>query len=82
MTGGLRNAFDLSDFDVTTTDEGATQLRAGAYLSENLYSEVTADSDGNQKIDLKLDLSRSVTIKGSTDTTGNTGIGIFFEKDY
>lgn len=82
LTGGLRSTFGLSDFDVSTSDEGATQVSAGAYLSENLYSEVTVDSEGNQEINLNLDLSKTLTVKGSTNTDGNTGLGIFFEKDY
>ncbi|MFN3210103.1 MAG: translocation/assembly module TamB domain-containing protein [Roseovarius sp.] len=83
-SGGLdiRGALGLSDLDVSTSADGATEVSAGAYLSENLYSEVTADSEGNQEINLNLDIGRNVTVKGSTSTTGNTGLGIFFEKDY
>ncbi|MDD9724861.1 translocation/assembly module TamB domain-containing protein [Roseovarius sp. SK2] len=83
-SGGLdiRGALGLSDLDVSTSEDGATQVTAGAYLSENLYSEVTADSEGNQEINLNLDIGRNLTVKGSTSTTGNTGVGIFFEKDY
>lgn len=80
--GGLRSALGLSDLDVTTTDEGATQFEAGAYVTDNIYSSVTADTDGNQEINLNLDVSRNVTVKGRTGTDGDTGIGIFFEKDY
>lgn len=82
ITGKIRDSLGLSDLDISTSDEGATQFTAGAYISDNVYSEVTADSDGNQKINLNLDLSRSVTIKGSAGNDGNTGIGIFYEKDY
>ena len=80
--GGLRSALGLSNLDVTSTAEGATQFEAGAYLSDNIYSSVTADTDGNQEINLNLDVSDEVTVKGSTGTDGDTGLGIFFEKDY
>ncbi|WP_135501570.1 translocation/assembly module TamB domain-containing protein [Roseovarius aestuariivivens] len=82
LQGGLRSALGLSDLDVTSTEDGATQFEAGAYLTENLYSSVTADTDGNQQINLNLDLSKTLTVKGRTGTDGDTGIGIFFEKDY
>jgi translocation and assembly module TamB len=82
LFGGVRNALGLSNLDVTSTTSGATAFTAGAYISENVYSEVTADSEGNQKIDLNLDLSRSVTVRGSVGTDGDTGVGIFFERDY
>ena len=82
LAGKLRSSLGLSDLDISTTQTGATQLRAGGYVSDNIYSEVTADSEGRQQINLNLDLSSSVTVKGRASTDGNTGIGIFFEKDY
>lgn len=82
VTGRLRTALGLSDFDVTTTETGARQLRAGTYINENIYSEIVVDSEGNQAIELNLDITPNVRAKGSTNSDGNTGIGIFFEKDY
>jgi translocation and assembly module TamB len=82
LTGRLRDSFGLSDLDVTSTAGGATEFTAGAYISDNIYSELSVDSEGNNRIDLNLDLSRSVTVKGRTGSSGDTGIGIFFEKDY
>lgn len=82
ITGRLRDSLGLSDLDITTTDDGATEFTAGAYISENVYSEVTADSEGKQEINLNLDISDSVTLKGSVTNEGNTGIGVFFERDY
>ncbi len=82
LVGNLRSTLGLSDLDVTTTEDGANQLRAGAYINDNLYSEVTVDSEGNQEINLNLDINRSLTVRGGTNSEGNTGVGIFFEKDY
>jgi len=82
VVGNLRNSLGLSDLDVATSEEGTTQLRAGAYLADNLYSEVTADSEGKQQINLNLDVTRNLTVKGRADTDGETGLGIFFERDY
>ena len=82
VVGKLRASLGLSDLDVTTTADGATQFSAGAYISDNIYSEITADSQGKQEINLNLDLSRALTVRGSANNDGETGIGIFFEKDY
>ncbi|WP_371225453.1 translocation/assembly module TamB domain-containing protein [Roseovarius sp. 2305UL8-3] len=82
LTGSLRNSLGLSDLDISTTNDGATQLRAGAYISDNIYSEVVADSDGRQEINLNIDINKRLTVRGSADNEGETGIGIFFEKDY
>ena len=82
LVGRLRSAIGLSDLDVKQTAEGDTEVSVGAYLSDNIYTEVTADSAGRQKINLNLDISRHLTAKGSAASDGDTGIGIFFEKDY
>ena len=82
LTGQLRDGLGLADFDVSSTADGATQFSAGTYISDNIYSEVVADSDGNNEINLNLDLPPSLTVKGSAGNDGNTGLGIFFERDY
>ncbi len=82
LVGRLRGGFGLSDLDVTQTAEGDTEVSAGAYISDNVYTEVTADSAGRQMINLNLDLTRNLTAKGSASNDGDTGIGLFFEKDY
>ncbi|MFN3846335.1 MAG: translocation/assembly module TamB domain-containing protein [Paracoccaceae bacterium] len=78
----LRQGFGLDDLDVQTDDNGNAQLTAGKYLSEKIYSEIVVDQQGKSQINLNLDLTDSVTIKGRVGADGNTGIGLFYEKDY
>ena len=84
--GGLvslvRRALGLSDLDVRSAEDGQTEVSAGAYISDNIYSSVTVDGEGRREINLNLDLSRSLTVKGRANTDGESGIGLFFEKDY
>jgi translocation and assembly module TamB len=82
LVGRLRGAVGLADLDVTQTEDGDTEVSAGAYLSDDIYTEVTADSAGKQQINLNLDVSRSVTVRGSTTNEGDAGIGVFYERDY
>ena len=82
ILGTFRSELGLDDLDVTTTDDGATEVSAGSYISDNVYSEITADSEGRQQIELNLDVSRNVTVRGRAGSDGNTGLGVFFEKDY
>ena len=77
-----RQGAGLADFDVTTDEDGNAAVRAGAYLGENLYTDVTVNSGGESELNLNLDLSRSVTVKGGVTTEGDTSVGIFFERDY
>lgn len=78
----LRAGFGLDDLDVTTTDSGATAVRAGKYISENVYTDVTAASDGTGEVSLNLDISSHLKGKATLGSDGNSSIGIFFEKDY
>lgn len=82
LVSRLRQGFGLDDLDVQTNADGEAQLTAGKYLSENLYSEVVVDQNGKSQINLNLDLSDTLTIKGGVGAGGDTGIGLFFEKDY
>ena len=43
---------------------------------------MTVGSSGTSEINLNLDVSPNLTVKGGLSSDGNTGIGIYFEKDY
>lgn len=80
--GRLRQRLNLDDFDLTTDDNGAAALRFGKYLSDNVYSDVELSSEGRSQINLNLDITPSIVAKGRLDSDGETGLGVFFEKDY
>ncbi len=82
IVGRLREGFGLDDLDVQTGAEGGATVRAGKYLSENVYSQIEVDDKGQSQINLNLDVTDSITLRGSAGSTGETGLGIFFEKDY
>lgn len=78
----LRDGFGLDDLDVSQTDDGGTAVRAGKYISDNVYSDVVVESGGRTEINLNLDVTSDITARGSVDNTGNSSLGIFFERDY
>lgn len=82
IVGKLRQNFGLDDLDVTTDGNGNAALRAGKYLSDNIYSDVTVNAQGEAEVNLNLDVSKSVTVKGGATNTGETSLGVFFERDY
>jgi translocation and assembly module TamB len=82
LVGNLRRSFGLDDLDVTTAEDGSAALKAGKYISENVYTEIEVDQDGKSQINLNLDLREGVTVKGRVDADGQTGIGVFLERDY
>ena len=80
--GRLRKGFGLDDLDVTTGDDGTLAVRAGTYVTENIYTDFTIGTDGRTEINLNLPLTPELTAKGSLSSDGNTGVGITFEKNY
>ncbi|MFO1201893.1 MAG: translocation/assembly module TamB domain-containing protein [Tabrizicola sp.] len=82
IVGNLRRSFGLDDLDVTTDENGSAALKAGKYISENVYTEIEVDQEGKSRINLNLDLREGVTVKGSLGADGQTGIGVYLEKDY
>ncbi|MBD3786334.1 MAG: translocation/assembly module TamB domain-containing protein, partial [Sphingomonadales bacterium] len=82
LVSKLRQGTGLDDLDVGTDAEGNATLRAGKYLSERVYTDVAIDSQGKTEINLNLDVTKSVTARGSVGSDGSGGIGIFLERDY
>ncbi len=82
VVGNLRDQFGLDDLDVTTTDSGETAVRVGKYLTDNVYTDVTAASDGTGEVSLNIDISPNLVGKATLGSDGNSSVGIFFEKDY
>jgi translocation and assembly module TamB len=68
--------------DVTADGTGDAKVTAGKYLSEKTYTEVTVDQGGKSSISLNLDVAPHITVKGRVDSDGQTGIGIFLQRDY
>lgn len=82
IVGGLRKSVGLDDLDLATDDEGNVTLRAGKYLSENLYTDVAVGSDGTSVIELNLDITPELTARGSAGSDGSSAIGLFYERDF
>ncbi|WP_284165270.1 translocation/assembly module TamB domain-containing protein [Frigidibacter sp. SD6-1] len=78
----LRKSIGLDDLDITADEDGKAAVKAGKYLSDKTYSEVSIGQEGKSKVEVEIDLSRDLTLKGSVGTDGQTGLGVFFTKDY
>ncbi|TNF17487.1 MAG: hypothetical protein EP318_21255 [Rhodobacteraceae bacterium] len=82
LEGQLRRGLGAADLDIATDAEGNTEASVGTYISENIYTDVTVNSSGSSQINLNLDLTSDITVRGRVGSDGDTGIGIFFERDY
>ncbi|MBF9059181.1 hypothetical protein HKCCSP123_08295 [Rhodobacterales bacterium HKCCSP123] len=82
LFANLRENLGLDDLDIQTDAEGNAALRAGRYLSDNIYTDVTVGGDGNADISLNIDLTPNITARGSFSSDGSSSLGVFFERDY
>ncbi|MDA7964695.1 translocation/assembly module TamB domain-containing protein [Ruegeria sp.] len=81
-TKGVREATGLDTIDLGSTAGGGGSLGAGAYLSDNLYTDFTVNTEGDTEVNLNLDVTDNFTVRGTVDGRGETGLGVFFERDY
>ena len=70
------------EVEIATGASGETELRFGRYLSETVYTDLQIDSGGNTEASVNIDLTPSVTARGSVESAGDSSIGVFFERDY
>ena len=82
MLERLRASTGLDNLDVATDADGQASVTAGKYINENLYTETEITGEGETSLSINLDLTDNIRAKGSVDSTGGTGLGVFFEKDY
>lgn len=78
----LRNSFGLDDLDVTSDETGSATVRAGKYLSEKVYTDVTLGAEGKTEININLDVRPGVVARGTLGSDGSTGVGVYYERDY
>ncbi|MEX0351479.1 MAG: translocation/assembly module TamB domain-containing protein [Paracoccaceae bacterium] len=81
-TKGVRDSTGLSTIDIGANEGGGGRFGAGTYLSDELYTDFTVNTEGETEVNLNLDVTDSITLKGSVDNAGDTGLGVFFERDY
>lgn len=81
MVSKLRKGIGLDDLDIVTDGDGGTSVRAGKYISRNVYTQVEVNERGESEISLNLDVTSNITVRGTAGAE-DTSIGVFLEKDY
>ena len=82
IVANLRASLGLDDLDLRTDEGGTAALRAGRYLSQNVYTDLTIGADGAADLSLNIDLTPDITARGGVSASGDTRLGVFFERDY
>ncbi|MBY6058119.1 translocation/assembly module TamB domain-containing protein [Leisingera daeponensis] len=78
----VRQATGADDVDIGTDNLGAGQLGLGGYVAENVYTDFNINTQGDSELSINLDVTKSLTVQGTVDSEGETGIGLFFKRDY
>lgn len=78
----LREGLGVDDLDLQTDETGNAALRAGRYLSDNVYTDVTVTQGGTTGLSLNIDLTPDITARGTFESDGTSRLGVFFERDY
>ena len=82
IIGRIRRTLKLDNLDLQTDQTGKTALKLGKYVSDNVYSELSGDSEGQQSLDFTYTLNSKIKLRAGAETTGNTSLGIEFETNY
>lgn len=82
VIGNLRKQAGLDNLDITADGNGTAAVTLGKYLSEKVYTEATIDQAGKSTVSINLDVAPHITLKGRLESDGQTGIGIFLQRDY
>lgn len=82
LVSRLRGGIGLDDLDFQTGTDGSVALKAGKYLTNNAYTDITVGGDGKTELNLNLDVSKRAKVRGTVASDGNTGIGVYYERDY
>ncbi|ROU03602.1 translocation/assembly module TamB domain-containing protein [Histidinibacterium lentulum] len=82
FVGSIRESLGVDDFDLTTDESGNAAVRVGTYITENIYTDLEVNSRGETRIDLNLDITGNLTARGSVESSGETSLGVYFERDY
>mgnify|MGYP003676178757 CR=1 FL=1 len=68
--------------DLGLDNLGSGLLGVGGYVSESVYTDFNVNTRGDSELSINLDVSDSITMSGTVDSEGETGIGLFFKRDY
>ena len=72
LLGNLRAATGLDDLDVVTDSAGNAAVRAGRYISDNVYLGVEAGAKGSTKGTVNLDITENLKARGAVGTNDSS----------
>lgn len=81
-TETAREDLGVDTLDIGTDDDGNAEVGAGKYIADGVYTDISVNALGDTELNINLDVTDTLTLKGTVDNTGESALGIFFERDY
>jgi translocation and assembly module TamB len=78
----VRKRLGLDDLDLQTDATGATTLKAGKYISDKVYTELSVTANGQQEVNLNLIINPRVNAHLGLATDGNASVGFVMQNNY
>lgn len=82
VLGRIRKTLSLDDLDLQTDATGATTLKAGKYISDKVYSELSVTPNGQQEVHLNFIINPRVNAHLGLATDGNASVGFVMQNNY
>ena len=82
VVDNVRERLGLDNLDVVIDDDGEIGVTAGKYVTRDVYADVTLDEEGQAEVSITVDLTDDLTVRGSVNNEGESGLGVFFVRDY
>ncbi|HLU91000.1 MAG TPA: translocation/assembly module TamB domain-containing protein, partial [Pedomonas sp.] len=83
--GKIRQATSVDRLRIVGADETTgrgTSLAVGQYLTDDVYVEVSSDTQGNTLTQLQIELTRALSILSQVGQTGSSSLQLQYAKDY
>lgn len=81
-TESLRKGLGADALNIGADADGNAEVGVGTYVAENVYTDVTVNAQGETELNLNFDINDNLTVRGNVDNQGDTGVGLFFRRDY
>ncbi len=78
----LADETGADDVDIGFDNLGVGELGLGGYVSQNVYTDFNVNTRGDSELSINLDLNEKLSVTGTVDSAGETGLGLFFKRDY
>lgn len=80
--GEIRNILRIDTLDVVSDEEGETAVRAGKYLSDEVYVEVEDGGQAGGSARVEIELLPNIALEAETSENADSGVGIKWKFDY